>query len=47
MDERCFWKVSSIIIFVLKETWYIVSQIKGTMKKRELHVMERYFLQMA
>lgn len=26
---------------------YIASQIKGSRKKRELHVMERYFLQMA
>lgn len=28
-------------------SWYIVSQIKGSRKKRELPVMERYFLQMA
>lgn len=28
-------------------SWPIVSQIKGSRKKRELHVMERYLLQMA
>lgn len=28
-------------------SWHIVSQIQGSRKRRELHVMERYLLQMA